>query len=69
MTNYQQLLNISTGQHGFWLVNHSEIIESDLKDLLRRFGLTVAASILNEIDNPIVKNLYKKIRIAKGDLK
>ncbi len=60
-TKLDQLLNISISQHGYWLVNHREVIEDDLKDLLNRFGLITTASILNEIDNPIVIKLYKKI--------
>ena len=54
-TKLDQLLEISISQHGYWLKNHREVIEEDLKQLLNRFGLITTASILNELDNPIVK--------------
>lgn len=64
-----KLLSISEGQHGFWLVNHLEAIEKDLTELLDNFGLVITAGILNEIDNPITKNIYKKINIYRKEAK
>jgi hypothetical protein len=61
----KKLLDISISQHGYWLVNHIEIIKDDLTALLNHYHLVITASIINEIDNPITKALYKKIKEQK----
>lgn len=65
MKQLEQLLISTSGQHGFWLSNHIEIIESDLNELLSKHGLIKACSILNETGNPITSAIYKKIETVK----
>lgn len=59
------LLESSTGQHGYWLVNHREVIEEDLKSGIVTFGLGKMAEKLDDYKSPYVRNLYKKIEASK----
>ncbi len=67
-TQIDKLLDATSGQHGFWLINHREYIEEDLESLLawHRGGLRGAIVHLNDIDSDFVKNLYAKIDKARG---
>ena len=64
-TKLEQLLDISVGQHGYWLVNNDHIIGEDLSSMIKQHGLIGAASIINEIDNPLTEALYAKIKAAR----
>lgn len=59
-----QLLESTISQHGYWLKNHREIIEEDLKSGIVSFGLKKMIERLDDYQSPYVKNLYKKIKEA-----
>lgn len=56
-----ELLNSTIGQHGFWLKNHREVIEEDLKSGIVSFGLRKMVKRLDDWQSDYVKSLYKKI--------
>lgn len=61
----EELLEFSISQHGFWLINHREIIEEDLKSGIVSYGLKGMQQRLTDYQSPYVKHLYKKIREGK----
>ena len=66
-TQIEKLLDATSGQHGFWLINHIEYIREDLAFLLKwHRGLTGAIVHLNDIDSDFVKSLYAKIDLKRG---
>jgi hypothetical protein len=66
-TEIEKLLDATSGQHGFWLINHVEYIKEDLTFLLKwHRGLQCAIDHLNDLDSDFVKKLYAKIDEARG---
>lgn len=66
-TQLEKLLDATSGQHGFWLINHVEYIKEDLEFLLKwHHGLRGAIVHLNDIDSDFVKKLYATIDEARG---
>lgn len=61
----EALLEITTGQHGFWLVNHKEYIMDILESILKIYGQRDAVKLLNNLDHQIVKEIYKTIDKAR----
>lgn len=61
-----QLLDKTSSQHGFWLINHFAIISDDLYELLNQHSLRDAIDIVNDYQSDYMKNLYKKIDDAHG---
>lgn len=61
----ENLLTRTSGQHGFWLSNHIEIIEKELQEALNKYGLNMTVELVNKIDSPFVTGLYKKIEAVK----
>lgn len=65
-TQLDQLLERTSGSHGFWLINHVEYIKDDLDELLNQYGgIHTAVKKLNDIHSDYVKSLYTKIEKAK----
>lgn len=65
-TELERLLDTTVSQHGYWLINHSSIIESDLLEALKKFGYTMTVELLDAWQSPYVQALYKKIETAKA---
>lgn len=66
-TQTRKLLDATSGQHGFWFINHVEYIEDDLMFLLKwHRGLRGAVVHLNDLDSDFVKGLYAKIDKSRG---
>ena len=61
----QQLLDKTSSVHGFWLINHFEIIADDLYDILDKNLLNIAILIVNDYQSDYMKNLYRKIEASK----
>ena len=62
-TELKQLLNITTDLHGFWLINHQELIEHQLKSDLQKFGFS---EMTLKLKNPeYCTPLYHSIRSQK----
>lgn len=66
MNHYDQLLSSSTGQHGYWLVNHQGIIAGDLMELLNKKGLQQSILIVRDLEDPFTKNIYTKIDASRN---
>lgn len=60
----EDLLNASISGHGFWLVNHREIIEEDLKSGIVRFGVRRMLEKLD--DEEFYRPIYAKIEKLRG---
>lgn len=60
-----ELLESSTGQHGYWLVNHKEIIQEDLKSGIVTVGLRKMTEKLDDYKSDYVNGLYKKIEESR----
>lgn len=67
-TQIEKLLDATSGQHGFWLINHVEYIKDDLEFLLKwhRGNVQDAKTHLNDLDSDFVKGLYTKIDEGRG---
>lgn len=61
----ETLLNYSISQHGYWLKNHREAIEDDLKSGIVRFGLRGMQQRLDDYRGKDCLYLYKKIEASK----
>lgn len=64
---FDELLDSTISQHGYWLINHSEVIESNLKSGIVTHGLKKMIVLLNDINSQGVKHLYKMIEQSKDD--
>ena len=67
-TKLEKLLDATSGQHGFWLINHVDYIKDDLEFLLKwhRGSVQNAKVHLNDLDSDFVKKVYAKIDEARG---
>lgn len=68
LTKLEKLLDVTSGQHGFWLINNVDHIKDDLQFLLKwhRGSVQNAKEHLNDLDSDFVKKLYAKIDEARG---
>lgn len=67
-TKIEKLLDATSGQHGFWLINNIEHIKDDLEFLLNwhRGNVNDAKEHLNDLDSDFTKKVYAKIEVARG---
>ena len=63
-TQLNELLKSTVSQHGYWLINHSDIIEADLKSGIVRYGLSKMIDMLDDHESPYINNLYEKIELS-----
>lgn len=61
-----QLLDRTSGQHGFWLINNFRFIADDLYELLEKHSLRDAIDIVNDYQSDYMKSLYKKIEVGRS---
>lgn len=63
----QQVLEASTGQHGYWLVSHKEVIAEALQHYITKFGKDKVMQELHKPENNICASLYTLIDRARGE--
>ena len=66
MSTVDQLLQDTSSQHGFWLINHKEVILEWLESTLNLYGYSASKVLLNNLDSQLVTNIYTRIREVKG---
>ena len=65
-SDIERLLDATSSQHGFWLINNVQYIEEDLTFLLKwHRGVRGAIAHLNDIESDFVKTIYAKIAKAR----
>ena len=57
---YDKLMQLSESHHGYWLVNHSDVIKQDLIEMLNNIGLNKTHEALNN-DTKLNKRIYAMI--------
>jgi len=65
MSELEKLLRSTTGQHGYWLINHQNIVEETLIAGLKQFGLSEMVKKLDNWRSDYVNQLYKRIEATK----
>jgi hypothetical protein len=60
-TNVSVLLEKSIDSHGFWLMNHRDLIKEEMTELASKNTMREAINILNNVNSEFVKSIYQKI--------
>lgn len=63
-----RLLDITSSQHGFWLINHAELIADELLDGINKHGMAAMVAELNDYRGVYTAALYRKIKAYRSTL-
>lgn len=61
----ENVLERTQSQHGFWLINHKNIIRAALITAIMTKGIQGTVDLLNETDSQLSKDIYKMIETYK----